>query len=167
MSKTKTLATLGLLVALALILSYVESLIPTFFAIPGMKLGLTNLVVLVALYLLGERSAVAINLVRILLVGLLFGNGVSIFYSISGGILSLLMMILLKKSNRFSIITVSICGGISHNIGQILAAMVILQTTALGWYLCILWFTGLAAGAIIGILGAIITQRLKLHLASM
>ncbi len=167
MSKTKTLATLGLLVALALILSYVESLIPAFFAIPGMKLGLTNLVVLVALYLLGERSAVAINLVRILLVGLLFGNGVSIFYSISGGILSLLMMILLKKSNRFSIITVSICGGISHNIGQILAAMAILQTTALGWYLCILWFTGLAAGAIIGILGAIITQRLKLHLASM
>ncbi len=167
MSKTKTLATLGLLVALALILSYVESLIPAFFAIPGMKLGLTNLVVLVALYLLGERSAVAINLVRILLVGLLFGNGVSIFYSISGGILSLLVMILLKKSNKFSIITVSICGGISHNIGQILAAMVILQTTALGWYLCILWFTGLAAGAIIGILGAIITQRLKLHLASM
>lgn len=159
--RTRKIALYGLLVALALILSYVESLVPAFFAVPGMKLGLTNVVVLVALYCLGDGSALAINVVRILLVSFLFGNGVSFMYSLAGGVLSGLVMILLKKTGKFRMITVSVAGGIAHNIGQILVAMVILETTALAYYLLILWFTGLATGVIIGVISYEVTRRVK------
>ncbi len=159
--KPTTIARLGLLVSLAMIFSYIEARIPAFFAVPGMKLGLTNLVVLVALYLLGTKSALGINFMRIFLVGVLFGNGVSIYYSLAGGLLSGLVMILLKKTGKFSLITVSVAGGICHNIGQILAAMVLLNTTAIGWYLLVLWFSGLASGAVIGLIGSMVTSRLR------
>ena len=157
----KTIARYGLLIALALILSYAEAQIPAFFAVPGMKLGLTNLVVLLALYLMGSGSAVTINMIRIVLVALLFGNGMSLAYSAAGGLLSGGVMILLKKTGRFSVVTVSIAGGVMHNAGQILVAMVLLGTGSLAWYLLILWFTGIASGAVIGILGGLLCGRLE------
>lgn len=164
---TKKLAQYALLTALALILSFVESQIPAFFAVPGMKLGLTNLVVLIALYLMGDGAALGINLLRILLVSILFGNGVSFWYSLAGGLLSGLTMILLKHTNRFSMTAVSVTGGVMHNVGQILAAMLLLQTRAIAWYLVILWFSGIAAGAVIGLLGGFVSVRLRKALKEM
>lgn len=157
---TQKVTLYGVLTALALVLSWLESLVPAFFAVPGMKLGLTNLVVLTALYLMNPVSALAINIVRIFLVGLLFGNGVSLAYSLAGGMLSWAVMALLQRTGVFGTPVVSIAGGVAHNVGQIFAAMVILQTTAVGWYLLVLWFSGLAAGAVIGILGAELCRRL-------
>lgn len=162
--RSYTVAKIGILSALALVLSFVEAQIPVFFAVPGMKLGLTNVVVLTALYLLDEKKALIINLVRIVLAFLLFGTAASLLYSLAGGFLSLAVMILLKNSRKFQIVTVSIAGGISHNIGQIIAAMILLDTSYIAWYLIILWFTGIASGAIIGVLGAEIIKRLKTHL---
>lgn len=150
-----------MLIAVAMVFSYAEAQIPAFFAVPGMKLGLTNLVVLAALYLIGDGSAIAINLIRIFLVSVLFGNGMSLAYSAAGGLLSGFVMIVLKRTGRFSIMTVSIAGGISHNVGQILVAIALLETNALAWYLLILWFTGLASGATIGLLGGMMCDRLK------
>lgn len=160
MTKTKDTARFGMLIAVAMVLSYAEAQIPAFFAVPGMKLGLTNLVVLVVLYLMGESSAVLINVIRIFLVSVLFGSGMSFAYSLAGGLLSGAVMILLKKTGKFSIIAVSIAGGIAHNVGQILVAMAVLETSALAWYLLILWFTGLASGMLIGFVGAMLCQRL-------
>ena len=163
-NKTRRIAQYGLLVALALILSYLEAQLPVFFAVPGMKLGLTNIVLLLALYCMGAKSALAVNFVRIVLVSILFGNGVSFWYSLAGGLLSGAVMIALKKCGRFSVLAVSISGGIAHNIGQIAAAMVLLQTAALGWYLLLLWFTGLLSGAVIGVLGGVLCRRLTVAL---
>ena len=158
---TKRIASYGLLTALALVLAFVESQVPAFFAVPGMKLGLTNVVVLFALYCMDEKSALLINVLRILLVAFLFGNGVSLLYSLAGGILSTLVMILLKKTGRFHIITVSVAGGIFHNVGQILVAMLILETASLAYYLLILWFTGIGAGLVIGLIGGEVCRRLQ------
>lgn len=160
-NKTAKLATYGLLIALAMILSYVEAQIPAFFIVPGMKLGLTNIVVLFALYRIGYKSAFFVNLLRILLVSMLFGNGMSLAYSLAGGMLSTLVMMLLKRSGKLKIVTVSIVGGICHNVGQILVAIVILQTTALAWYLLVLWFSGLASGLVIGLIGGEMVKRLN------
>ena len=160
-NRTKTVARYGLLVALAMIMSYLEAQLPVFFAIPGMKLGLTNVVVLVALYGMGYGSAAVINFVRIVLVSMLFGNGMSLAYSLAGGILSGAVMMLLKRTNAFSMVAVSIAGGIAHNIGQILVAMLVLQTAALGWYLLVLWVSGLVSGAIIGVIGGELCRRLQ------
>jgi heptaprenyl diphosphate synthase len=159
--KTKQIAQYGLLIAMAMILSYVEAQIPAFFAVPGMKLGLTNVVVLYALYCMGDKSALMINFIRIFLVSMLFGNGISIAYSIAGGLLSGLVMIILKKTRKFGIVTVSIAGGVAHNIGQILVAMYLLEVTAIAWYLLILWFTGIVSGLLIGILGGELCKRLR------
>lgn len=159
--KSKKVAWYGILIALAFVLSYVESQIPIHFAIPGVKLGLTNLVVLMALYCMDEKSALAINLVRILLVGFTFGNALSLMYSVAGGVLSGLAMILLKRRGSFSMISVSVAGGIFHNVGQVLVAMLLLETTSLLWYLMFLWFSGIGAGIIIGILCGEIVKRIR------
>jgi heptaprenyl diphosphate synthase len=161
MKKTKVIAQYGLIIAMALILSGIEAQIPAFFALPGMKLGLTNVVILFALYRMGAKSALQVNLLRILLVALMFGNGVSLAYSVVGGILSTLAMIALKKIGKFSIITVSIIGGVIHNLGQILVAMILLETVSLAWYLLILWFTGIASGFVIGLIGGELCKRLE------
>ncbi|MBP3198442.1 MAG: Gx transporter family protein [Butyrivibrio sp.] len=158
---TKKISIYGIMIALALILSYVEAQIPAFVAVPGMKLGLTNLVVVVTLYLLGSKSAMAINIVRIIIVSILFGNTLSFAFSIAGGMLSTLVMILLKKTNKFSTVGVSAAGGISHNIGQIIVAMFTLGTNAIAWYLMILWISGLFSGTLIGVIGGIITTRIR------
>ncbi len=157
----KQLAFYALMIALALILSCLEALIPPFFAVPGMKLGLTNLVVLIMLYMRGAKSALFINAVRIILVSLLFGNGMGFIYSLAGGLLSGIVMILLKKAGGFSIAAVSVAGGVAHNIGQIIAAIFLLNTASIAWYLAVLWFTGAASGAVIGILGGLICKKLR------
>ena len=156
----QAIAMRGLLVALAMVLSWVEAQIPAFFAVPGMKLGLTNLVVLVALYRLGWPDALALNIVRIILVGLTFGNLFAVVYSLAGGVLSFLVMFILKKSGKFNVITVSVAGGVFHNIGQILVAMVVLESGYVLYYLPVLWLTGLGAGAVIGALCALFVKRL-------
>jgi len=156
----KKVALYGMLTALAFVLSYVESLLPVYFAVPGMKLGLTNLVVLTALYRMRERDALLLNIVRIVLVGLTFGSMFSMLYSLAGGVLSWLVMTLLHRSPSFSITGVSIAGGVAHNVGQILVAICVLETTALIYYLPFLLISGLAAGAVIGLLGSQLVKRL-------
>ncbi len=156
----KKVAEYGLLTALAMVLSYVEAQFPVFFAVPGMKLGLTNLVVLTALYRRGEAGAFGINLVRIVLSGLTFGNMFSMLYSLAGGILSFLVMAGLKRTGRFGISGVSVAGGVAHNIGQIAVAAVVLETGALIYYLPILMISGVAAGFVIGVIAAGVVRRL-------
>jgi heptaprenyl diphosphate synthase len=158
--KTNLVAVRGLLVAAAFVLSWLEAQVPVFFAVPGMKLGLTNLVVLMALYKLGWKDALALNFLRIVLTGFTFGNVFSMIYSLAGGMLSCLVMIFLKRSGRFHMVTVSIAGGVFHNVGQILVAMVVLGSTYVFYYLPVLWISGLAAGALIGFLGAQVVRRL-------
>nr|WP_297767660.1 Gx transporter family protein [uncultured Butyrivibrio sp.] len=158
--RTKKITTIGILIALALILSYVESQIPAFVAIPGMKLGLTNIVVLTTLYILDVKSAMLINVIRIIIVAILFGSAMSFAFSFVGGMLSTIVMILLKKSGRMKIIGVSAAGGITHNVGQILTAMVLLGTKAIAWYLPVLWISGIFSGVVIGIIGGLVTARL-------
>ena len=136
--KRKT-ALYGLLVALAFIFSYIESILPVPIGIPGVKLGLANLVVLVALYLLGPMDALAISGVRILLVGFTFGSPASMLYSLAGGLLSWLVMWLCRRSNRFGVAGVSVAGGVSHNVGQLAVAAVALSTARIVWYLPGLW----------------------------
>ena len=157
---TKRVALYGIMIALAMILSYVEAQIPAFFAIPGMKLGLTNIVVVVALYVMDSKSAMFINIVRIILVSLLFGTAMSFAFSIAGGMLSTIVMILLKKADKFGTVGVSAAGGITHNIAQILVAILLLGTKAIAWYLAILWISGVASGILIGIIAGIIAGRL-------
>jgi heptaprenyl diphosphate synthase len=159
-NRTQTLALLGLLVAAAFVLSWIEAQVPAFFAVPGMKLGLTNLVVLMALYRLGPANAFALNFLRILLAGFTFGNLMSMGYSMAGGMLSCLVMVLLYRSGRFHMVTVSVAGGIFHNVGQILVAMMVLESGYVLYYLPVLWAAGLAAGAVIGLLCAQVVRRL-------
>lgn len=158
----KKVAYYSMLTALCVILGYVESLFPVFIMVPGVKLGLTNIAVIVALYMLGNEAALVINFVRIVLSSLLLGMGSAFIYSLFGGMLSVLMMILLKKTG-FKRVTVSILGGLSHNTGQIAAAMLLLKTSSLWGYLVYLWFFGLLSGFIIGVVGSLLLDGLKNH----
>lgn len=145
----------AMLVALAMIFSYVESLIPISIGIPGIKLGIANLVTVMGIYFLRPADVLVVVLMRILLVGFMFGNGVSIIYSLAGGILSFLMMLLIKKLNKFSTISVSVVGGIAHNAGQIAVAAIVLKSAAVVYYLPVL----IAAGTITGLLIGIVAQK--------
>jgi heptaprenyl diphosphate synthase len=159
-NNSKKIALRGMLVAVAFVLSWLEAQIPVFVAVPGIKMGLTNLVVLVALYRLSVRDALVLNGVRILLAGLTFGNLFSMIYSLAGGCLSGIVMVLLKKTGKFSITGVSIAGGVFHNVGQLLVAMVVLQSQGVWYYLGVLWIGGVAAGLVVGLLGSMITKRI-------
>ena len=159
-SLTKKIAIRAVLIAIALVLSYVESQFSLFLFVPGMKIGLTNIVVLVALYTLSIRDAIIINLIRIIIVGFTFGNMFSLMYSLAGGLLSLMVMIILKQIAHASIVTVSIAGGISHNIGQIIVAMIVMETNSIAYYLVVLWISGIVAGIIVGALSTAIINRL-------
>lgn len=158
MKRTKAIkvAYYGMLVALAFIFSYIESLIPFRFPVPGVKLGLANIVVLVALYLFGARDAFIISCIRIILSGFTFGNPFSMLYSLSGGLLSWLVMCLCKRVKSFSTIGVSVLGGVAHNIGQIVMAGFVLWTTAVIGYLPMLLISGVITGVLTGLLGHII-----------
>ena len=165
--KSKKIALMGLMTALAMIFGYIEFLIPFNFGIPGMKLGLANLVVTVALYTIRPHEAFLINIVRILLSNLLFGNGMSLIYSLAGGLLSFAAMVLIKKINGFSVYGVSIIGGVTHNIGQILAACAVLSNLMIAYYLPVLLISGAVTGFIIGFLSARIIPQVKKITAQM
>ncbi len=152
-TKAIKVAMYGMLVALAFVFSYIESLIPFNFFVPGIKLGLANIVVLVALYTVGYKGSFIISCIRIILAGFTFGNMFSILYSLSGGILSFIVMSLCKKSKKFSAIGVSVAGGITHNIGQIIVASIVLETASLKYYLPPLLIAGTVTGLLIGVLG--------------
>jgi heptaprenyl diphosphate synthase len=159
--KSKKIATYGLLVALAFILSYIESVFPLPVPVPGIKLGLANLVVLTALYTMGMKEAFVLSLIRIVLVGFTFGSPSTMIFSLAGGLLSWLLMSLLKNSKLFSQVGVSIVGGISHNVGQIIAAIFVVENINIIYYLPFLLISGVITGTVIGILGAMIIKRLK------
>ena len=160
--KTKKLTVMALTTAVAMILSFVESQIPAFVSVPGVKVGLANIAVVFALYRLGWKEAVAISLVRVVLVSMLFGSIASLFYSLAGAVLSLTGMGLLKKTGRFTEIMVSVTGGVLHNIGQIAMACLILETAALRYYLPFLLISGIIAGVVVGLVSAALVQRVKL-----
>lgn len=141
----------AMLVALAMIFSYVESLIPINLGVPGIKLGVANLVTVTGLYILAPMEVLLVVILRVLLVGFMFGNGMSILYSLAGGILSFLVMLLLKRIKGFSMIGISIAGGVSHNIGQIVVAMCVLENTKLIYYLPVLMIAGTVTGILIGV----------------
>lgn len=157
----KKTAFYGMFLALALVAGYVEQLIPINLGIPGVKLGLANIVTMLLLYMVGWQAAILITALRILLSGFLFGSGFAMVYSAAGAVLSMLVMALLKRTGKFSSVGVSVAGGVFHNVGQIVVAILVLETKALAWYLPVLILSGLAAGVLIGILSGILIRRLS------
>ena len=164
--ETRKIARMGLLVALSMILSYVESLIPAFVAVPGVKVGLANIVVIFALYTLGPIEALIVSLLRVILSSFLFGSVLSLLYSLSGALLSLGGMILMKKLKIFSTTVVSVTGGVLHNVGQILVACLVLETDVLLYYLPVLILSGVITGAVIGIIASLVIKRLENNISS-
>ena len=162
--KTRKVAVLALCIALAMILSFVESQIPALVTIPGIKVGLTNIVVVFALYKLGWKEAGLISLIRVFLVSLLFGTGASFLYSLAGAVLSYAGMLLLKRSGLFSYVAVSVAGGVLHNIGQIGMACFMLETNLILYYLPFLLLSGTVAGVVIGLLAAVMIRRIDVKM---
>lgn len=160
MSRTHKIALRGMLIAVAFVLSWLEAQLPPLGMVPGVKLGLTNLAVLIAVYRLGTADAMMINIVRILLVSFTFGNMFSLWYSLAGGMLSTIVMLALHRTGKFHLPVVSIAGGVVHNIGQILVAMVVLGSSGVVYYMGVLWFSGMIAGALVGLIGAGVVHRL-------
>jgi heptaprenyl diphosphate synthase len=162
--KASKLSLLALSVSLAMILSFVESQIPALVAIPGVKIGLTNIVVIYSLYKLGWKYAAVISLVRVLLVGILFGNGVSLIYSLAGAVVSFAVMVLLMKLKVFSTAAVSVAGGVMHNMAQIGMACIIMETNLLTYYAPFLVLSGTLAGIAIGVISAIMLKRVDIKI---
>lgn len=159
MKKTKRLVLLAMLTAVAMILSYVESLLPSV-GIPGVKMGLANIAVIFALFRFDWKEAAALSLVRVVLVSLLFGSVGAMLYSLAGAVLSLAVMALLRRIDRFSTVGISVAGGVAHNAGQILMAMLILQTKQLLGYLPVLAVSGIAGGVLTGLAAALLIRRI-------
>lgn len=157
--KSSRVAFLGLFTAFAMILSFVESQIPAFVAIPGIKLGLPNIAIIMILYKFGYKEATVVSLLRVLLTSLLFTSTLSMLYSIAGAVLSLLAMILLKKF--LSIVTVSVVGGICHNAGQIIVACLVTETSELLYSLPLLAISGTVAGIVIGLISALTYKKIE------
>lgn len=162
--RKKVVAYFGMFLALALILSYVESLVPIALGIPGVKLGLANLITVIVLYRIGAREAFLLSLLRVTIAGFLFGNLFAILYSMAGACTSLAVMVLLKRIGTFSIIGVSIAGGVFHNIGQLIVAMLVLQSASLVYYFAVLMIAGLVTGFLIGVLSMETMKRLRFEL---
>ena len=158
---TKKIALYGVLTALAMIFSYIESVIPIPIPVPGIKLGVANIAVITILYVLGVKEAIVINLLRIALTALLFGNVNSFLFSISGAVLSLTIMIIMKRLDFFSCIGVSVCGGVMHNVGQIIAAVFIMGSEAIVLYLPVLIVSGVFTGVVIGVVSGIVAKHVK------
>lgn len=158
---TKKLTTLALSVTLAMILSFVESQIPPLVAVPGVKIGLSNIVTVFLLYTLGAPYAIIVSLVRVLLSALLFGNVPSLIFSLSGAALALAVMIPVKKLLPFGTVGVSVLGGVAHNAGQIIAAIFVMGTSQLAYYMIPLVISGTLAGVAVGIVAGIVVNRIK------
>lgn len=155
-NRTANIAYTGLCLALALILSYVESLIPFNFGIPGIKLGLANLCVVILLYICGIREALAVDLLRVILSGFLFGNLSMILYSLAGAALSFICMCLVHKTDRFGPMGVSLTGGVTHNIGQLTVAVFVLGTARIVYYVPVLIIAGALTGALLGFITSLV-----------
>lgn len=159
--ETRRIAQIGVLVSLAMVLSYLESLFPVFLAVPGIRIGLANIAIVFALYHLGFRAALGISVVRVVLSALLFGSVISMSYSLCGALISIAMMAILKRSGLFGTVAVSVVGGVSHNLGQIAVACFILQTKAIAYYIPVLILSGVVSGVVIGIVSAVVIARLE------
>ena len=159
---TKRITRWGLLAAAAMVLSWLESMLPAFGMVSGMKLGLANVVTLFALYRMSLRDAAGISLARVILTAAAFGNAYSFAYSLAGAVLSLAVMAGLKRLDRFSILGVSAAGGVCHNLGQLLVAVAVLGTSRLGWYLPALAVSGTLTGTAIGLAGGLAVRRVKI-----
>lgn len=153
-------AFLGLSLTLALILSYVEALIPFPIPIPGVKLGLTNIIVVSLLYYVNRKAAIVVSLARVLLAGFFFGNLYSILYSLAGAVCSLIIMILLQATKQLHLISVSAAGGVAHNVGQFLVAAIVVENYRILYYLPVLFLVGMVTGILIGIVANEILRRL-------
>ena len=151
----------GMFVSVSLVLSYIEAIIPINLPVPGMKLGLANIVIIWVLYSMGIKAAAIVSLVRVLLAGFMFGNMYSIIFSMAGALLSLITMYFLKKIKAFSIIGVSIAGGVMHNAGQIIVSMIVLENVRMAYYFPALMISGVVAGIAIGLLGGILYRKIK------
>ena len=151
----------GVFTALALIFSYVESLIPIQIGIPGVKLGLANLMIVIALYKMSLKETYLLSITRVVLSGFLFGNMFAILYSLAGGLLSLTVMAVLKKAGGFSVMGVSIAGGVFHNIGQLIIAMIVVETFSVAYYIPVLLIAGVITGLLIGIAANETLKRIK------
>lgn len=158
--QTHKLVMLALCASLAMVLAYLESLLPPIFnAVPGIKMGLPNIVIVFVLYHLGAGSAAAVSFVRLVAVAQLFGTPVTFAYSLAGATLSLAVMALLKRGGFLSSVGVSVAGAVAHNLGQILAAMFLLGTAELGYYMVVLAVTGTISGIFVGLAGGFLLKR--------
>lgn len=160
--KTRKTTFLAMTVAAAMILSWLESILPGFTGIPGIKIGLANIAVIFALEKFGEKEAFAVSLVRVFALALLFGSAVSLLYSAAGAVLSLCVMILMRKTGRFSPVGVSVAGAVAHNTGQILVAGALMGTGLLGYYLPILLVSGVVSGIAVGLASAVVAARVRI-----
>ncbi len=161
MLDTKKIAKMGMLVAVAFVLSYIEAMLPLNLGVPGIKAGLSNIVTVFSLYYFSPGMALGIAITRIVLCGLTFGSMPGLLYSLAGGILSFIVMVILKKTGKFSVYGVSVAGGVFHNIGQILVAVAVLQNKMVAYYLPFLLVAGVIAGVVVGILAAVLIKRFK------
>lgn len=161
MLDTKKIAKMGMLVAVAFVLSYIEAMLPLNLGVPGIKAGLSNIVTVFSLYYFSPGMALGIAITRIVLCGLTFGSMPGLLYSLAGGILSFTVMVILKKTGKFSVYGVSVAGGVFHNIGQILVAIAVLQNKMVAYYLPFLLVAGVIAGVVVGILAAVLIKRFK------
>jgi heptaprenyl diphosphate synthase len=161
-SKTKKVALLGVLTSVALVLSYIEAILPPIWsAVPGIKMGFPNIVIVFILYRFGVKEAAIVSFIRIFIVALLFGNVMTLAYSCAGAFLSIVLMAIFKKINAFSVVGTSIVGGVAHNLGQILVAIFLFDTVQIGYYMAVLAITGTIAGVFIGLTGAFLLKRLE------
>lgn len=162
--ETRKIALLGVLTSVALVLSYLEAMLPPIStAVPGIKMGLPNIIIIFVLYKFGLKEAVTVSIIRVFIVALLFGNVMTLAYSIAGAVLSIALMTIMLKLDWFSTIGVSVVGGISHNLGQILVAIFLFDTIQIGYYMIVLAVTGTIAGVIIGIIASVLIKRLSVN----
>ncbi len=157
----RKIAALGLFAAVAIIFGYVETLIPVFAGIPGIKLGLANLSILYILINYSFREAAAVSVIRIIVIGFMFGNMFSIIYSLCGAALSMTVMTILLRRTQASIMAVSVAGGITHNIGQLIIAALIVENRAVLYYTPVLLISGMVTGLLIGYLTAEVSRRVR------
>lgn len=161
---TKKTSLYGMLLALAMILSYIEAIIPINIGVPGVKLGLPNIVTVIGLYSLGPVPTLIISFLRIILISILFGNTMTLAYSFAGFVLSFLCMVVLMKIGGFHMTVVSVTGGVMHNVGQLIAAVLLLHSDVLFYYLPVLMVAGVVAGTVIGFVSGLVTRRIQLYL---
>ena len=161
---TKKMVTLSAIIAVAMILSYVESLIPAFVAVPGVKLGLSNIATMFALYTLGWPYSICVSLIRVFLSSYLFAGFTSLIYSFSGAVLALTVMILLSRIKALSTVVISIAGAVAHNVGQVIAVCLVMENAYIAFNLAPLLLTGTIAGVVIGLASAALIERTKKYL---